>query len=153
MSQVRILLPRRAQKSAADWGNTFEVLEEPMVAVPVLGWTAAGDPIQMELDYDTVQVPASLVKKETFALRVKGNSMIEEGIEDGDIVVIERAASAATGESVIVRINNETVTMKKLYIEKGGVRLQPANPAMAPIFLKNEDVEILGIVRAIVRQP
>lgn len=153
MSNVHILLPRRAQKLQPDWGNAFETLDEPMVSIPVLGWTAAGEPIQMELDYDTVQVPASLVKKETFALRVKGDSMIDEGIQDGDLVVIERSASAATGESVIVRINNETVTMKKLYIEKGGVRLQPANPTMAPIFLKNEDVEILGIVRAIVRQP
>ncbi len=153
MSNVHILLPRRAQKSRSEWGDAFEALDEPMVAVPVLGWTSAGEPIQMELDYDTVEVPASLVKKETFALRVKGDSMIEEGIQDGDLVVIERSSSAATGESVIVRINNETVTMKKLYIEKGGVRLQPANPTMEPIFLKNEDVEILGIVRAIVRQP
>lgn len=79
--------------------------------------------------------------------------MIEEGIEDGDIVIIERRNSAENGESVVVKINDEEVTMKKLYIEKDGVRLQPANAEMKPIFLKNADIEILGIVTGILRKP
>ncbi|MBN2646776.1 MAG: peptidase [Thiotrichales bacterium] len=132
--------------------DPLEFVEEELVAIPLLGWTSAGEPIQMELDYDTVKVPKSMVRKETFALRVKGNSMIDENIHHGDIVIVERKASAENGESVVVRINGETVTMKKLYIEKEGVRLQPANTQIAPIFLKNQDVEILGIVRGVLKE-
>ncbi len=152
MSGLHYLIPRTASKTHLHTHN-LEVMEEELVSIPVLGWTSAGEPIQMEIDYDTVAVPRSMVKKETFALRVKGNSMVDEGIQDGDIVIIERRTSAENGQSVIVRINQEEVTMKKLYIERNGVRLQPANPEMEPIFLKNEDVEILGLVKGIVRKP
>jgi len=152
MSAVRFLIPHSAGKTRLT-SATLEVLDEELVTIPILGWTVAGEPIQMALDFDTIQVPRSLVKKETFALRVKGNSMIDEGIEDGDIVIIERRSTAENGESVIVRINGDEVTMKKLYIEREGVRLQPANPDMEPIYIRNQDIEILGIVKGIVRQP
>lgn len=152
MSNVAYLIPKRQQKLQFEATEPLELLDVDFVEIPLLGWTSAGDPIQMELDYDTVSVPQSLVKKETFALRVKGNSMIDENIQDGDIVIIERRNSAENGESVVVRINNEEVTMKKLYVESTGVRLQPANPDMKPIILKNEDIQILGIVRGILRQ-
>jgi len=153
MSNIAYLIPKRNQKLQLEAADPVEMIDVEFVSIPVLGWTSAGEPIQMEMDYDTVSVPTSMVKKETFALRVKGNSMIEENIEDGDIVIIERRSSAENGESVVVRINNEEVTMKKLYIEKSGVRLQPANKDMEPIILKNEDIEILGIVTGILRQP
>ena len=153
MSNLAYLIPKRNQKMQLETADPVELVDVDFVQIPVLGWTSAGDPIQMEMDYDTVSVPKTMVKKETFALRVKGTSMIEEGIEDGDIVIIERRASAENGESVVVRINNEEVTMKKLYIEKDGVRLQPANSEMEPIFLSNADIEILGIVTGILRQP
>lgn len=153
MSNLAYLIPKRNQKMQLEMADPVELVDVDFVQIPVLGWTSAGDPIQMEMDYDTVSVPKTMVKKETFALRVKGTSMIEEGIEDGDIVIIERRASAENGESVVVRINNEEVTMKKLYIEKDGVRLQPANSEMEPIFLSNADIEILGIVTGILRQP
>jgi len=78
---------------------------------------------------------------------------VDDNIQDGDIIVVERKESAANGQSVIAMINNEEVTLKKLYIEKGGVRLQPANSAMSPIYLRNEDVKILGIVSAVIRKP
>lgn len=152
MSNVAYLIPKRQQKLQFQPNEPLELLDVDFVEIPLLGWTSAGDPIQMELDYDTVSVPKSLVKKETFALRVKGNSMIDENIQDGDIVIIERRNSAENGESVVVRINNEEVTMKKLYVEATGVRLQPANPDMKPIILKNEDIQILGIVQGILRQ-
>lgn len=152
MSNLAYLIPRRNQKLQLQAADPVEMMDVDFVSIPVLGWTSAGEPIQMEMDYDTVSVPSSMVKKETFALRVKGNSMIEENIEDGDIVIIERRSSAENGESVVVRINNQEVTMKKLFIEKSGVRLQPANKEMEPIILKNEDIEILGIVTGILRQ-
>lgn len=153
MSNVAYLIPKRHQKVQLQETDPIELMNAEFVEIPLLGWTSAGDPIQMEMDYDTVSVPVCMVKKETFALRVKGNSMIEEHIEDGDIVIIERRSSAENGESVVVRINNEEVTMKKLYIEKSGVRLQPANAEMNPIILKNEEIEILGIVTGILRKP
>ncbi|NPA72840.1 MAG: repressor LexA [Gammaproteobacteria bacterium] len=153
MSNVAYLIPKRHQKSLLNEADPLELIDAEFVQIPLLGWTSAGEPIQIEMDYDTISVPACMVKKETFALRVKGDSMIDENIEDGDIVIIERRTSAENGESVVVRINNETVTMKKLYIEKEGVRLQPANPDMNPIILKNEDIEILGIVTGILRKP
>lgn len=152
MGNVAYLIPKRQQKLQLQATDPLEMLDVEFVEIPLLGWTSAGQPIQMELDYDTVSVPKTMVKKETFALRVKGNSMIDEHIQDGDIVIIERRSSAENGESVVVRINQEEVTMKRLFIEKSGVRLQPANPDMNPIILKNEDIEILGIVRGILRQ-
>lgn len=152
MGNVAYLIPKRQQKLQLQATDPLEMLDVEFVEIPLLGWTSAGQPIQMELDYDTVSVPKTMVKKETFALRVKGNSMIDEHIQDGDIVIIERRSSAENGESVVVRINQEEVTMKRLFVEKSGVRLQPANPEMNPIVLKNEDIEILGIVRGILRQ-
>jgi repressor LexA len=153
MSDVTYLIPQRNQTLNLTESDSIELVDVDFVEIPLLGWTSAGQPIQMEMDYETVCVPKTMVKKETFALKVKGNSMIEEGIQDGDTVIIERRNSAENGESVVVKINNEEVTMKKLYIEKDGVRLQPANSEMQPIFLKNDDIEILGIVTGILRQP
>ncbi|WP_024851117.1 transcriptional repressor LexA [Hydrogenovibrio kuenenii] len=153
MSNVAYLIPKRNQKLQLAEVAPLEMVDVDFVKIPLLGWTSAGQPIQMEMDYDTVSVPTTMVKKETFALRVKGNSMIEENIEDGDIVIIERRSTAENGESVVVRINNEEVTMKKFYIEKNGIRLQPANSEMEPIYITNEQIEILGIVTGILRQP
>ena len=153
MTNLTYLIPKRNQKINLSDADPVELMNAEFVEIPLLGWTSAGQPIQMNMDYGTVCVPQTMVKKETFALKVKGNSMIEEGIEDGDIVIIERRNSAENGESVVVKINDEEVTMKKLYIEKEGVRLQPANNEMQPIFLKNADIEVLGIVTGILRQP
>ena len=154
MGNTAYLIPTRNQKLHLYATDMMEILEQDMVEIPLLGWTSAGEPIQIEMDYDsTISVPGSMVKKETFALRVKGSSMVDENIQDGDIVIIERRSTAENGESVVVRINNELVTMKKIFIEKTGVRLQPANPDMEPIIIKNEQIEILGIVTGILRQP
>lgn len=118
MTDVTYLIPKRNQKMNLSISDPIELMDADFIEISLLGWTSAGEPIQMNIDYDTVCVPQTMVKKETFALKVKGNSMIEEGIEDGDIVIIERRKSAENGESVVVKINNEEVTMKKLYIEK-----------------------------------
>jgi repressor LexA len=79
--------------------------------------------------------------------------MIDDNIEDGDVIVVEKRASAENGQSVVAMINGETVTLKKFYIEKDGVRLQPANPDLNPIYLKNGDIQILGIVMGVIRTP
>lgn len=150
-SNVSYLIPKNRMLLNAQ--DPVEILEEKVVRIPLLGWTAAGQPIELQNDYDTVQVPANMVKKETFALRVKGNSMINENIEDGDIVIIERKASAENGESVVVRVNDNEVTMKRLYIEKDRIRLQPANDAMPPIIITDEQIEIIGIVKGVLKVP
>jgi repressor LexA len=77
--------------------------------------------------------------------------MIEDNIQDGDIVIIEKRESAANGQSVVAMINGEQVTLKKFYVERDGIRLQPANPDMHPIYLRNDEVQILGIVTGVIR--
>jgi len=77
--------------------------------------------------------------------------MVDDNIQDGDIIVVEKRESAANGESVIAMINGETVTLKKFYVEREGIRLQPANPEMDAIYLRNEEVQILGIVTGVIR--
>ena len=87
--------------------------------------------------------------REMFALRVKGNSMVEDGIFDGDYVVVERREAAEDGQLVVALLPDGSVTLKKFYREKGRVRLQPANPEMKPIYAR--EVEIQGIVRGVIR--
>jgi repressor LexA len=94
-----------------------------------------------------------MVRKNTYALRVRGNSMIDDNIQEGDIIVIEKREYAHNGQTVVAMINGEQVTLKKFFVESDGIRLQPANPEMAPIILKNQDVQILGIVTGVIRQP
>ena len=89
--------------------------------------------------------------KNTYALRVRGNSMIDANILDGDIVVIEQSRIEENGERVIVWINEKEVTLKTLRLDQGGVKLIPANRAMSPIVLHNADVELLDIVRGVIR--
>jgi len=99
-----------------------------------------------------VSVHASMVRKSSYALRVRGNSMIDDNIEDGDIIVVEKRDSAENGQSVVAMINGDSVTLKKFYIEKDGIRLQPANPDLQPIYIKNEELQILGIVIGVIRR-
>lgn len=150
MSNVNYLIPKRRRPV---W-NPMEILDAcagTMAEIPLLGWVAAGQPVDLNHDNQRVSVPASMVRKNTYALRVRGHSMVDDNIEDGDIIVIEKRESAQNGQSVVAMINGEQVTLKKFYVEADGIRLQPANPDMAPIRLKNEEVQILGIVTGVIR--
>ncbi|MBZ9559438.1 MULTISPECIES: transcriptional repressor LexA [Modicisalibacter] len=129
-----------------------EVDATDLVEVPLLGQVAAGLPIEACPDQSSVSIPSRMVRRNTYALRVRGNSMIDSNIHDGDIIIIERQESAENGETAVVMINDQEVTLKKLYIEKNGVRLQPANATMPPIFLKNDDIQVLGLVMGVMRQ-
>ncbi|MDR5867323.1 transcriptional repressor LexA [Halomonas koreensis] len=126
---------------------------DDLVTIPLLGRVAAGVPIDACIDAGSVEVPSRMVRRNTYALRVCGDSMIDCNIFDGDVIIIERRESAENGETAVVMINDQEVTLKKLYIEKAGVRLQPANETMPPIFLKNSDIQVLGLVMGVVRQP
>jgi repressor LexA len=124
-----------------------------MNEIPLLGWITAGQPVEINEDNQRVCVPASMVRRNCYALKVRGHSMIDDNIQDGDIVIIEKRESAENGQSVVAMISGEQVTLKKFYVERDGIRLQPANPEMEPIYLKNEEVQILGIVTGVIRQP
>ena len=152
MSNDNYLIPKNNRPVWIPDLEALDILVDGMVEIPLLGWVAAGRPVDLNQEDERVAVPVNMVSKNSYALRVRGHSMIDDNIEDGDIIVIEKRETAANGQSVIAMINGETVTLKKFYVERNGIRLQPANPDMAPIYLHNEEVQILGIVTGVIRQ-
>lgn len=124
-----------------------------IVELPLLGTIAAGLPIEAIEQRESVRVPADMVgRRETYVLKVRGSSMIGDGILDGDFVIVERRDHASNGETVVAMINGQEVTLKRFYIEADGVRLQPANPAMPPIYLRNGDFAIQGVMIGLLRK-
>ncbi len=124
------------------------------VELPMLGYVAAGMPIEAVTTSESIAVPESLVsgKRDTYVLRVRGDSMIEEQIRDGDWVIVEDRKSADNGEMVIALVEGSDVTLKTFYWENGRVRLQPANATMQPIFVEPDSVQIQGIVVGVMRK-
>ena len=121
--------------------------------LPLLGYVAAGAPIEAVVSNDTVTVPEDLVgSRDTYALRVRGNSMIDEQIRDGDLVVVEDRQTAHNGEMVIALLEGAEVTLKKFYRENGHIRLQPANDAVAPIIVRADKVQVQGVVVGVMRR-
>jgi len=152
MSNVNYMIPKTKRPVWHVGLQAIEGLEEALVEVPLLGWVAAGLPVDICHDAEVVSIPANMVRKNTYALKVRGHSMIDDNIQDGDTIVIEKRETAENGQSVIAMINGEQVTLKKFYVEPDGIRLQPANPDMNPIYLRNDEVQILGIVTGVIRQ-
>ena len=127
--------------------------QRPVVAVelPLLGRVAAGRPIEALEGDDTIEVPESLVRRNnTYVLRVKGDSMVDEGILDGDLIIVEENPSPDNGDMAVVSINGEA-TVKRFYRERGAVRLQPANDKYAPIVVNDGNVDVRGVVVAVMR--
>ncbi len=123
------------------------------VELPLLGFVAAGVPIEAIASNETIAVPEGLVgKRDSYVLRVKGDSMIDEQIRDGDFVIVEDRKSVDNGEMVIALVGGLDVTLKKFYRENGKVRLQPANPAMQPIMLDPDRVQVQGVVVGVMRK-
>ena len=151
MSNVNYLIPKNNRPIWCPDLEALDILADGMVQIPLLGWVAAGQPVDLSQENERVAVPANMVRKNSYALRVRGHSMIDDNIQDGDIIVIEKRETAANGQSVIAMINGETVTLKKFYVERNGIRLQPANPDMEPIRLKNAEVQVLGVVTGVIR--
>ncbi len=121
--------------------------------LPLLGYVAAGAPIEAVVSNETVTVPEDLVgTRDTYALRVRGNSMIDEQIRDGDLVVVEDRQTAHNGEMVIALLEGAEVTLKKFYRENGHIRLQPANDAVAPIIMRADKVQVQGVVVGVMRR-
>jgi repressor LexA len=124
--------------------------QSPTIEVPLLGDVAAGKPIFADENFESsVHVPASMTgKTRCFALRVRGDSMVNAGILDGDVAVIEQRAHADNGDIVVAMIE-DSVTLKRYFKEKGRFRLAPENSSHSPIF--TQDIRILGKLRGIVR--
>jgi repressor LexA len=123
------------------------------VDLPLLGYVAAGAPIEAITTSETIAVPETLTgRQDTYVLRVRGDSMIDEQIRDGDFVIVEDRKTADNGEMVIALIGGAEVTLKKFYRDNGRVRLQPANPAMQPLVLNAEQVQIQGVVVGVMRK-
>ena len=118
----------------------------------VLGHIVAGKPIEVLENREVMSFLPDPEDKDVFVLRVKGNSMIEDHIKDGDYVLVEKRNLANNGETVVALLENDRATLKRFYKEAGGVRLQPANPNMRPIFLKQGDFKIQGVVIGVMRK-
>lgn len=125
--------------------NEYAEKNESVVSIPLIGTITAGNPIEaIEQPDEYFQIPVSIIplKQEVFALNVRGESMINKGIHNGDIVIIEKRKSANNGEIVAAMTDENEVTLKTFYKEKNHIRLQPENDTMEPIILNN--VQILG---------
>lgn len=122
------------------------------IELPVLGFIAAGQPIMTYTDPDaSINVPASMLtgKKRSYVLKVKGDSMIEEGILDGDYVIIEEQNIASDGEIVVALLDNGLATLKRFFREPTRIRLEPANAAMEPIYATEVKIQgkCVGVIR------
>jgi repressor LexA len=129
-------------------------VEVKAVELPLMGRVAAGTPIEAVQATETIFVPEDMVgRRDTYVLQVKGDSMIDEQIRDGDYVIVEDRQTARDGEMVIALLEGENVTLKKLYRERDGrVRLQPANSALKPLFVDSRSLKIQGVVIGVLRR-
>ncbi len=140
----------------------IEVVDETVtvgvsaVALPLVGYIAAGEPIEaIENPIDTILVSQDLVSKvkRSYVLQVRGDSMINEGIFNGDFVVIQQQNTAENGDIVVALIDNNFATLKSFFREKDGrIRLQPANDKMDPIFVEAKNLAIQGKVTGVIRK-
>lgn len=120
--------------------------------LPLFGYIAAGRPLEVDLSDEMIAVPQHLTSRgENYVLKVRGDSMIDDGILDGDLVIIARRELADNGEMVVANVNGE-VTLKRLYREGERVRLQPANSMMNPIYAAARDVAVQGVVVGLMRR-
>ncbi|MFZ5424821.1 MAG: transcriptional repressor LexA [Patescibacteria group bacterium] len=139
----------------------IEILDEKVnatlqgIELPLVGFIAAGEPIDaIEDSTQTIVVSPDLVSrvKRCYVLQVRGDSMIEEGIHDGDYVVIQKQETANNGDIIVALIDNNFATLKTFYKEKDRVRLQPANQNMDPIYVNPGDLQIQGKVTGVIRK-
>jgi len=126
---------------------------DDFIQIPLKGTIAAGQPIEAIEERETIAVPKINLPEtsDIFALRVSGDSMIKENINDGDIVIIKSQPTADNGQKVVALIDNCEVTLKKIYKERNRIRLQPANLRMSPIYVKPENLMIQGIVIDVIK--
>jgi repressor LexA len=127
---------------------------EEKYEIPLLGVVAAGKPIEAVLNYETVNIPRDMLRRERmFALRVRGDSMIDEQIRDDDYIIVQSQQTAANGQTVVALIDGTDATVKRFYPGRNQVRLEAANPRYQPIVVKPADrVRIQGVVVGVIRK-
>jgi repressor LexA len=153
---VQNLVDKNLLRKAWNRSRSIEVVREERsparVEIPLLGRVAAGRPIEAVSVPDTIAVPPDLVaRRECFALRVSGDSMIDDHIVDGDVVVLEARKTPRAGETVVALIRGEDCTLKRFYQDGGKVKLVPANAALSPMEFPAEDVQVQGVVIGLMR--
>ena len=130
-------------------------INEPGIGLPILGLIAAGSPIETITGHqETLEVPAFMVGgKNSYVLQVKGQSMIDDGIHDGDYVVVQEKDVPSNGDTVVALVNNGEATLKKYYKEANRIRLQPANSTMEPIYVEaGTPIKIQGVLIGLIRK-
>lgn len=153
---VQNLVEKGLLRKAWNRSRSIELVEpesSAAVEIPLLGSVAAGVPIEAVATPDTISVPAEMVgRKECYALCVQGDSMIEDHILHGDVVLLEARKQPRNGETVVALVRRDEVTLKRFYHEGPSVRLVPANPGLQPMQFPAEDVDIQGVVVGLVRR-
>lgn len=127
---------------------------EEKYEIPLLGIVAAGKPIEAVLNYETVNIPRDMLRRERmFALRVRGDSMIDEQIKDDDYIIVQSQQTAENGQTVVALLDGVDATVKRFYPGRNQVRLEAANPRYKPIVVKPADrVRIQGVVVGVIRK-
>ncbi|HSR69510.1 MAG TPA: transcriptional repressor LexA [Acidobacteriota bacterium] len=136
--------------------RSIELIDKAIIeetAVPMQGYVAAGQPIEAIPNPETVHVPEHLLTRgRNYVLTVRGDSMIDEHIEEGDMVVVEERSHANNGEMVVALIDGSDATLKKYYREGARIRLQPANEKLQPIYVDEDKIRIQGVVVGLMRR-
>ena len=147
-----LILRARNRARSLEVSPTVKLPDESKpTSYPIVGTIAAGHPIEAVENRETLELENLFnTRHGTYVLRVKGNSMIEDHIADGDYVIIERRESARDGETVVALLEDGQATLKRFYKERGRIRLQPANAAMSPIYV-DKDVKIQGVLIGVLR--
>lgn len=132
--------------------QTFNDQKRDLVEIPLMGLIAAGGPIEAISNPEPIEVPRSMLSRGAnhYALRVAGTSMIEEGISDGDIVIVREQPTVDNGERAVAYLpDDDKVTLKKIYQEKNRIKLVPANHTMKPFYEKNVSIQgkVIGVIR------
>ncbi len=149
LQKKKLLITHKWKKRSV---QTFNNKKNDLVEIPLLGLIAAGGPIEAIRNPEPIEVPCSMLSRSAnhYALKVSGTSMIEEGISDGDIIIIHEQPMVEEGEKAVAYLpDKDTVTLKKIYHEKNQIKLVPANKTMEPFYEKNVEVQgkVIGVLR------
>lgn len=136
--------------SSAQRSTRFLETQASASTIPLLGSIAAGSPIEAIETQSTIDIPSSMAGPNVFALKVRGDSMIDDGILDGDFVIVQQTDRPRDGDIVVALIDQTNVTLKRFYKEANRIRLQPANRSYQPLY--SRDATIQGKVRGVIRQ-
>lgn len=152
LEQKGLIKRKQGKVRAIELAKETEEFEGDVLEAPILGFIAAGSPIEAYTDPNaTLSIPSTFIsgQKRVFVLQVRGESMIEEQIRDGDFVIVEQVESASNGEIVVALLDNGMATLKRFFREATRIRLEPANAKMSPIFVKNVRIQgkVVGLIR------